>query len=419
MSERRREVVVTGMGAVTPMGVGVAPLWQAVRAGQSGVDWLQSLPDLDPENYPVRYAGEVRDFSVDEHLHQHCEVRLERDVQMGLVAAREALCQAKLLDASDRLLDVSTPIHTAVGTGHGPCHEAEIGYAAFFQRGPAAVRPTTVPKSMFNSLASNLSIYFGLTGTNLVVASACASAASAIGLATVLIRHGYADIALAGGADAPLTPVVFACWTKLRTLAQHASPSHASRPFDRQRNGMVLGEGAAMIVLEARDSAERRGVAPLAVVRGYGASSDAFHVTAPTLQGQRRAMENCLLDACLQPQDVNYVNAHGTGTKANDETEARAIAEVFGARGAQLPVSSTKSMLGHSLGATGAVEFVICVEALESNYVPPTINCHEPEPEIGLDYVPLVGRPHEMGFALSNSFAFGGNNVSLLIGKTR
>ncbi len=415
MKDHRREVVVTGMGAVTPFGTGVEALWNSVRSGRSGVDWLQLLPDLDPATYPVRYGAEVKGFSADEHLNQHCDVRIERSVQMGLVASRDALHQADLLDVSDKLVDPFMRIEAVLGSGHGACHEAEIGYSTFFQRGPGAIRPTTIPKSMFNSLSSNVSIHFGLTGSNLVIASACASGASAIGVATVLIRHGYADIVLAGGADSPFTPVLFTCWTKLRVLAQNSDPAKASRPFDRQRTGLVLGEGAGMVVIESKDSADRRGAIPLASVRGYGASSDAFHVTAPTVIGQRRAMEGCLQDAGLRPEDVSYINAHGTGTRANDETEAHAIVDVFGQRGSALTVSSTKSMLGHSLGACGAIEFIVCVEALRHGFIPPTINCDEPDPEVGLDYVPNVGRPHGMRFAMSNSFAFGGNNVALLV----
>jgi 3-oxoacyl-[acyl-carrier-protein] synthase II len=270
---------------------------------------------------------------------------------------------------------------------------------------------------MFNSLSSNVSIHFGTTGTNLVIASACSSGTSAIGLGTMLIRHGYADVVLAGAADSPLTPTMFTCWTRLRVLAQNPQPQKASRPFDRQRNGLVLGEGAAMVVLESEDSASRRGVTPFAAVRGYGTSSDAFHITAPTVAGQRQAMESCLTDAGLKPDDVNYINAHGTGTKANDETEAQAIVEVFNSRRSRTMVSSTKSMLGHSLGASGAIEFVISVEAIRHGFVPPTINCDEPDPEVGLDYVQNSGRPHGVRFAMSNSFAFGGNNAVLLVGN--
>lgn len=381
------------------------------------MDWIQSLPALDPAIYPVRYAAEVVDFAVDDHLNKHCEVRLERDVQMGLVAAQEALSQAKLLNNSDTLVDPELRVETVVGSGHGPCHEAEVGYSAFFQRGPASVRPTTIPKSMFNSLSSNISIHFGLFGTNLVIASACASGASAIGLATVMVRHGYANVALAGGADSPLAPVVFACWSKLRVLAQHPTPTQACRPFDRNRNGMVLGEGAAMVVLESRDHANHRGACPLATVRGYGTSSDAFHITSPNQIGQRRAMAGCLADAKIQPEAVNYINAHGTGTVANDESEAQAIASLFGRSKSVIPISSTKSMLGHSLGAAGAIEFIVCIEALRHGFLPPTVNCDEPSPDLGLDYISNVGRPLDIHLAMSNSFAFGGNNVALLLEK--
>jgi len=417
MSHLKQDIVVTGVGAVTPFGVGVDALWNGVRNGQSAVDWIHSLPDLDPATYPVRYAAELRDFSVDEHLRRHTDVRLERSVQMGLVAARQALQQSQLLDCSDHLRNSELRIATVVGTAHGPCHEAEVGYSTFFQRGPERIRPTTIPKSMFNSLASNISIHFGMTGANLVIASACSSGASAIGLATILVRHGYADVVLAGGADSPITPVTFASWTSLRVLAQNPHPQRASRPFDLHRNGMVLGEAAGMIVVESRTSAVRRGVPPLARLRGYGSSSDASHITAPTVSGQRRALNDCLADAELHPSDIDYINAHGTGTKANDQTEAQAIVDVFGARGSEMPVSSTKSMLGHSLGASGAVECIVCIEALRHEFAPPTINCDDPDPRIGLDYMPHTGRSLLLKCVISNSFAFGGNNVVLLLQK--
>jgi 3-oxoacyl-[acyl-carrier-protein] synthase II len=268
---------------------------------------------------------------------------------------------------------------------------------------------------MFNSLSSNVSIHFGLTGANHVIASACSSATTAIGLASMMIRHGYADIVLCGGADAPLTPPLFSSWTKLRVLAEHEDPTRASRPFDRQRNGLVLGEGAAMAVLESRESAERRGVQPLGCVAGYGTASDAQHLTTPTVEGQMRAIQACLRDAGLEPDCVDYLNMHGTATRANDVTEARAVAEIFGPRGSRMPASSTKSTLGHPLGASGAMEFAICIQTIREQFVPPTINCDNPDPSVGLDYVPNEGRPHPVRYAMSNSFAFGGNNASLLV----
>jgi 3-oxoacyl-[acyl-carrier-protein] synthase II len=334
---------------------------------------------------------------------------------MGLVAAREALQQARLLDENEHVRDSDSRVSVIIGSGHGPCHETEGGYEAYFLRGPAAIRPTTLPKCMFNSLSSNVSIHFGLTGSNHVIASACSSATTAIGLALMMVRHGYADIVLCGGADAPLTVPLFSGWTKLRVLAEHEDPKLASRPFDRRRNGMVLGEGAAMAVIESRENAERRGVEPLAYVAGYGTASDARHLTTPTVEGQIRAIRACLGDAEVDAQCVDYLNMHGTATRANDETEARAVSEVFGPRGSSMPASSTKSILGHSLGASGAIEFALCIQTLRDQFVPPTMNCDDPDPSVGLDYVPNEGRPHRVRYAMSNSFAFGGNNASLLV----
>jgi 3-oxoacyl-[acyl-carrier-protein] synthase II len=416
MKQHCRDVVVTGLGAVSPFGGGIDTLWHNVREGRSGVSWIETLGDLDPELYPVRFAAEVKGFSVADYLKQHCAPRLGKTVQMGLVAAREALLQARLLDEDERVRDIGTPVSAILGSAHGPCHETEIGYESYFQRGPAGVRPTTVPTCMFNSLSSNISIHFGLTGSNHVIASACSSATTAIGLALLLIRHGYAEVVLCGGADAPLTSPLFSGWTKLRVLAEHDDPKQASRPFDRRRNGLVLGEGASIAILESRESAERRGVTPLALVAGFGSSSDAQHLTTPCVGGQVRAMKACLADANVEPDCVDYLNLHGTATRANDETEARAVHEVFGPRGRRMPASSTKSTLGHAAGASGALEFAICVQVLRDRFVPPTINCDDPDPEVGLDYVPYEGRAHSVQFAMSNSFAFGGNNASILVG---
>jgi 3-oxoacyl-[acyl-carrier-protein] synthase II len=417
MNDRRRKVLVTGMGAVSPLGVGVEALWNGVSTGRSGIDWIEDTLDLDPALYPTRFAGAVKQFSVDDHLKRHCEVRQEKSVQMALVAAREALGQAGLLDAADSLVLQANPVAVIAGSGHGPCHEADGAYKEYYSRGPRAVRPATLAKSMFNSLSSNLSIYFGLTGANFVIASACSSGTLAIGVAATLIRDGLVERALCGGADAPITQAIFTGWTNMRVMARHSEPQRASRPFDATRNGLVLGEGAAMVVLESQESAERRGARPLATVLGSGTSSDAHHITAPTVAGQVAAMRACLADADLASDRVDYINLHGTATRANDECEAAAVVEVFGRRGASLPCSSTKSMLGHSLGASGALEFIICAKAVRCGFVPPTANCEEPDPAIGLDYVPLVGRPHPVRIALSNSFAFGGNNACILVGQ--
>jgi 3-oxoacyl-(acyl-carrier-protein) synthase len=410
-----RDVVVSGLGAVSPFGAGILALWDNVCRGKSAVDWIECLGELDPHLYPVRYAAEVKGFAVADHLKNHCPGRLGKTAKMGLVAAREALQQAQLLDENEHVSSSDSRVSVIVGSGHGPCHETEGGYEAYFLRGPQAIRPTTLPTCMFNSLSSNVSIHFGLTGSNHVIASACSSASTAIGLALMMVRHGYADIVLCGGADAPLTTPLFSGWTKLGVLAEHEDPTRASRPFDQQRNGLVLGEGAAMAVIESRENAERRGVEPLAVVSGYGTASDAQHLTTPTVEGQIRAMRACLRDAEVESDRIDYLNMHGTATRANDETEARAVAEVFGPRGSSMPASSTKSTLGHPLGASGAMEFAICIQALRHHFVPPTMNCDDPDPSVGLDYVAHEGRPHRVRYAMSNSFAFGGNNASLLV----
>jgi 3-oxoacyl-[acyl-carrier-protein] synthase II len=390
-------------------------LWENVRRGTSAVDWIECLGELDPHFYPVRYAAEVKGFAAASHLKNHSPARLGKTAKMGLVAAREALQQARLLDENEHVFDSDSRVSVIIGSGHGPCHETEAGYEAYFLRGPAAIRPTALPTCMFNSLSSNVSIHFGLTGPNHVIASACSSATTAIGLALMMVRHGYADVVLCGGADAPLTTPLFSGWTKLGVLAAHEDPKQASRPFDRLRNGMVLGEGAAMAVIESRENAERRGVEPLAFLAGYGTASDARHLTTPTVDGQMRAIQSCLRDADLTPDCVDYLNMHGTATRANDETEGRAVSGVFGPRGSKMPASSTKSTLGHALGASGAMEFAICIQTLREQFVPPTMNCDDPDPSVGLDYVSNEGRPHRIRYAMSNSFAFGGNNASLLL----
>ncbi len=285
-----REVVVAGMGAVTPYGIGREALWAGVSQGQSGVSAIESLGELDAEHYPVRYGGEVKRFNVDEQLKQHCEVRDEKSVQMGLVAAQQALREAQLLDDSDRVGTAGRGLAVIAGSGHGPVNEVAICYRALFQQGPRAVRPTSVPKCMYNSLSSNVSIYFGATGKNEVIAAACASGTAAIGQALILIRHGYADIVLCGGAEAPFTLPTFTGWTKLRVLARHADPTKASRPFDAKRNGMVLGEGAAMVVLESQESAERRGVRPL---RGCSVTARRAMPTISRLPARRDKWPPC------------------------------------------------------------------------------------------------------------------------------
>lgn len=319
----------------------------------------------------------------------------------------------RLLD--DQQFQQGAPIGVVVGTGGGPCSEAEFSYGCFFEHGWKGVRPTTVPKGMISVVSGQLSLYFRLTGCNHIVSAACASGAVAMGQAYMLIKYGQERAVLCGGAEAILCPGMFAAWTSLRVLAKHPEPTKACRPFDKQRSGLVLSEGAAMAVFESLESAEQRDAEILAEVIGYGASSDAAHMILPSQQGQAMAIRRCLADARLEPDEVDYINAHGTSTEINDRIEAETIREVFGIRGQGLPVSSTKSMLGHSLGASAAFEFLVCVQAVRNCFVPPTLNCDEPDPDIGLDYVPNRGREHPVNVAMSNAFAFGGSNAILLL----
>jgi 3-oxoacyl-[acyl-carrier-protein] synthase II len=410
-----RDVVVTGLGAVSSCGVGRQALWEGTAQGRSGVDWIQRF---DVADWPVRFAGEVRHCDHEALLARPVGLRRDKSLQFGLVAALEALHQAKLLDEQDRVAS-DRSIGAIVGSGLGPCFEAEFAYGCFFTKGWTGVRPMTVPKSMHNAISSQLSLYFGLRGGSHTVAAACASGQLAIAQAWTMIRSGLEEIVLCGGADSPLTPGMFAAWTNMKVLAIDDQPERACRPFDRRRDGLVLSEGSGMVVLESWASARRRGVPVLARLAGCGSSSDAHDLTSPDAVGQQRAMQQCLHVAGISADQVDYINAHGTATPSNDAAEAMAIAETFGKRGDSLPISSTKSVLGHALGASGALECVVCVEALRHQFVPPTINCDEPEPASGFDFVQHVGRTHPLRYVLSNSFAFGGSNACLLLERVK
>lgn len=404
------EVVVTGMGTVSAFGAGVETMWRNLRAGVSGVDWLTVY---DTTDHPVRFGGEARGFDPAQHLKKHFPRERDRCSQLGLVASAEALGQAGLLD--DEQNSTVPSVAAILGTGSGPCHELEHTYVSYQEKGRRGIRPTTVPRCMINGPSSTLSIYFGLRGQHHCISSACASGASAIGQGYLLIKSGVESIVLCGGSESMLGYTIMLGWNALRVLAQHEDPKKASRPFDRARNGLVMGEGAGMVVLESRESAERRGVPILAKVAGYGAVSDAHNITAPRLEGQVQAIRKALANAEVHPGDVDYVNAHGTSTQANDAVEAQALHEVFGSRGKGLPISSTKSMMGHSLGACAGQELIACVLAIRDRFVPPTINLEEPDPDLGLDLVPNQGREHPVNLAMSTSFAFGGNNSVILV----
>ena len=415
MAEPHR-VVVTGMGAITPLGVGADVTFKGLSSGQSGV---RKITTFDTTGMPVNYAGEVEEINPGAVLKRPTPDTRDRGLMMGWISAAEALRQAGVVDAEDRCTS-EKPLGAVIGSGLGPLDELQYAYGCFWKTGWKAMRPTTVPRSMFNSYASQLSIYFGLKGMTHVVASACASGAAAIGQGYQFVKHGYADQLLVGGVDSALSHALFASWTNLRVLAKHEDPTKASRPFDRERRGLVLSESAAMLVLETEEHAKARGAEILGEILGFGYSSDAEHLTKPDVAGQAAAMQRCLQDARLNPIDVDYVNAHGTATKANDETEAEALSQVFGRRKQPLLVSSTKSMLGHAMGASSALEALVCLQSIRDQTVCPTINCDDPEFEdLGMDFVPHTARSCKLNVAISNSFGFGGGNFVLAIGGTR
>jgi 3-oxoacyl-[acyl-carrier-protein] synthase II len=395
------------MGAITPLGVGWDATWKALRAGCNGI---RPVRTFDLGDMPVNFGGEIDDIAAAGYLARPFSAQAEKSIQLGMIASREALRQAALIDAGDKQVDI--PVGAVIGCGLGPWRETEKSTLAA-QTGWRNVRPTTIPKSMPNALASTISMYFGLSGGHCVVSSACTSASVAIAQGYALVKAGMERAVLCGGSDAPIGKMML-LWMNMRVMARHEDPAQACRPFDKRRNGLVFGDAAGMIVLESEESARSRGAAILAVLGGVGCSSDAYHITAPSRAGQVAALRRCLDDASVRPQEVDYINAHGTATETNDQVEAESILEVFGPRGSGLPISSTKSMIGHSLGASGAIEAMVIVQSIRDRFVHPTRNCDEPDPELGLDYVPRQGRGHAVEIAVSNSFGFGGNNAVLL-----
>jgi 3-oxoacyl-[acyl-carrier-protein] synthase II len=411
-----RRVVVTGIGMVTPLGNTAEETWEGVRAGRSGIGPLTrcALGDLPPS---VAIAGEVRNFSTEGVLDRKDARRMDTFIQYTLVAADEALRHAGLGGLGSPVPD---PEETGViiGSGMGGLSSIMETAEAIGLRGAGRVSPFFITASIVNLAAGQVAMRTGATGPNYATVSACASSNHAIGEAFHAIQRGDAEMMIAGGAEASLTLISFAGFHAARALASdYDSPETASRPFDARRSGFVHGEGAAVLILESLESASGRGATPLAEVAGFGMSADAFHVTAPPENGEgaARAMRRALRSAGMEPEKVDYINAHGTSTPMGDLAETRAIRSVFGEHADRLAVSSTKSMLGHALGATAAVEAGLCVLALRDGVLPPTINLDEPDPLCDLDYVPNVAREQAVEVALSNSFGFGGQNSALLL----
>ena len=407
----RRRAVISGLGAVTPAGNDVASTWASLEAGRSAV---RLAPRLDAAGCRSRVAAEVRDFVLDTTWYTSCHGRLARGVEMALAAGREAWLDARL--AADGV----DPARAGVIIGTGFADAAETFHQAqeYARTGAVGVDPGYIPRAMPNAAAAHLSLALNVRGPSFAVTSACAASAHAIGLASRLVESGDVDVVLAGGVEEIACVLAHVAFDKLRALSvRNDAPERASRPFDRARDGFVLGEGAGMVVVEARDHARARGVRAYAEIAGVGLAGDAHHLTAPDPTGAGAALAMCraLEDAARPPADVDYVNAHGTSTRLNDVMETRALHRIFGRRVSGVAVSSTKSMVGHLIGASAAVGVIATVLAIDRSVIPPTINLEDPDPECDLDHVANVARRARVNLALVNAFAFGGHCVSLAI----
>jgi len=404
--------VITGMGAITCLGETVEEYWQNLVAGKSGIG---PMTLTDPSAYGCRVAGEVRTFDPDRYIERRESRRMARMAQFSVAAASRAIEDAAL---DLRSVDPYT-IGVLVGNGNGSVPDIEEGIASIRAKGPGKVDPYFMPKILPNMAAGQISLQYGLKGYNSTITTACAASTQAIGEALEVIRRGAADVMVTGGTEAEICEIGLAGFSVLRAMstAHPDEPALSSRPFDRDRDGFVPAEGSAMFVIESLEHAERRGARILCELGGYGATADAFHIVAPAEDGEgaARAMRLAIRDAGLELDGIDYINAHGTSTPLNDVSETRAIKAVFGESAYEIPVSSTKSMLGHALGASGAVELVGCVRAITDGIIPPTINLDNPDPDCDLDYVPNVARQARVDAVLKNSFGFGGQNACLVL----
>jgi 3-oxoacyl-[acyl-carrier-protein] synthase II len=404
-------VWITGAGVVSPLGNNLPEFWEHLIQGQSGAG---PITRFDASAYETRFACEVKGFTTDGTLDRKEAKRMDRFVQFAVTASFEAVRRAELdMEAIDR-----SRAGVIIGSGIGGMETFEEQHSVLLQKGPRRVSPFFIPMMIVDMAAGQVSIQLGLKGPNFSTVSACASGAHAIGEALRLIRAGDADLILAGGSESTITPMAMAGFGSARALStRNDDPTRASRPFDLDRDGFVIGEGAAVLVLEREDHARRRGAEPLCELAGYGASGDAYHMTAPCVDGEgaARAMQRALDDAGLDPEEVQHINAHGTSTPAGDPAEVAAIKRVFGEQARRLMVSSTKSMTGHLLGAAGGLEAAVTAMTLARGIVPPTINLERPDPTCDLDFVPNQARTLRVTAALSNSFGFGGHNVTLAV----
>jgi len=409
----RNRVVITGMGCISPLGNDVSSLWNGLLAGRSGAG---PITHYDTSGHKVRIAAEVNDFDGVEIFGRGDARRMDRFTQFAVVAARQAVIDARL-----EITDLNRDrIGVILGTGVGGLTTLYEQMQVFAARGPDRVSPFLVPMMLADTAPGMVAIHLGVRGPNLAVVSACASGTNALGEAAEIIRRGSADVILSGGSESVIVPIAIAGMAVMNALStRNDDPEGASRPFDADRDGFLMGEGAAMLVLESLEHALARRAPILAELRGYGVTNDAFHISAPAENGAgaARCMQIALDSAGLRPADISYINAHGTSTYLNDKSETAAIKTVFSEHAYSVPISSTKSMTGHLLGAAGALEALACVKTLQDGMIPPTINYTTPDPECDLDYVPNQARKANLRHVMSNSFGFGGHNATIIISQ--
>lgn len=408
----KNRVVVTGMGLISPLGNNIDLFWENIKNGKCGIDFIESF---DTTDFKVKIAAEVKDFVAKDYIDKKEAKRMDRYSQFAMAAAKMAFEDAKF--EKENL--VKEKVGVIVGSGIGGLTTIENETKKLLEKGPNRVSPFFIPMAISNMAAGNIAIMLGAKAINTAVVTACATGTNAIGEAFRMIQNNIADVIICGGSEATITPLAIAGFTSMTALSTSNDPKRASIPFDKDRSGFVMGEGAGILVLESLKHAQERGAKIYAEVVGYGSTCDAYHITSPAPGGEggARAMKLAIEDANINKEEISYINAHGTSTPYNDKFETAAIKSVFSDFAKNIPVSSTKSMTGHLLGAAGAVEGIICIKAIEDGFIPPTIGYKNPDPECDLDYVPNIGREQDIKYALSNSLGFGGHNATLIFKK--
>ncbi|HAG44086.1 MAG TPA: beta-ketoacyl-[acyl-carrier-protein] synthase II [Clostridium sp.] len=407
-----RRVVITGMGALTPVGNNLETFWNGIKDGKCGIDFIKTF---DVSNFKAKVAGELKDFNIEDYMDKKEAKRMDKYCQYAMVAAEEAVKNSNLdIESLNK-----ERFGVIIGSGIGGLETITVEYKKLMEKGPNRVSPFMIPMIIGNIAAGNVAIKYGAKGVCSTVVTACATGTNAIGEAFEMIKSGRADVIIAGGCEAPIVDIAMAGFSSLTALTKSEDPLRASIPFDKERNGFVMGEGAGIVILESLDHAKSREAKIYGEMLGYGATCDAFHITQPSPDGEgaARAMKMAIEEAQIEASDVSYINAHGTSTPYNDKFETLAIKSVFGEDAYKIPISSTKSMIGHLLGAAGAVEAIVCIKSLEEGFIPPTIGLKIQDEDCDLDYVPNVGRTKQLKYALSNSLGFGGHNASILLKK--